>query len=407
MVAIQSTLILFLIVLGLKDAFSLPMPYLLRGGIQFLCLVSGIILILQKFSPRTLKTYWAVFGYIIIGFISAFASKTPFYVMAQVISLTSILLLAVGIGSFPKGTRERTDTALFYSAIVVYSVAAITALIMIYEFPKIVFEVQYIGAQKRFRGLFPEPGMMANAAGLLIGLTSFTVRNRLLKVILLTIGIICLLLTMSRTNWIATLAALAIVIWLMFPQLRKRFIVLTITISGIALLIFLSFDLNLDQTTVNEIFRTESLETLSGRTTLWGAAINSFEHSPLIGNGFTAGTDALAHIKTTTYDGNYVNKIARLAERRGSFHNGYIQSLLDTGILGTFFYISILSLALIRVYKKRLWEQYPAHCFILFYGCILNIGKTFIYSASVLDSVLFWYIVVSCLGLKKTKISSQ
>ena len=145
------------------------------------------------------------------------------------------------------------------------------------------------------------------------------------------------------------------------------------------------------------MLRTESLQTLSGRTTLWAAAYETASRSPWVGHGFTFGTDALRGAKASRAS-HYIQRIESTGVRAGTFHNGYIQSVLDIGVIGSVFYLGVIALALWRILIRDTQRVYGAVAFVLVFGAVANFGKTFVYSAAVFDSILFWASAVVALN---------
>ena len=87
---------------------------------------------------------------------------------------------------------------------------------------------------------------------------------------------------------------------------------------------------------------------------------------------------------------------------RVTLHSGYLQSLLDAGIIGTFWYGLLLLAALWRILWKDRVRAYPAAFFCLVFMMIGNISENVVYAASTLQSVLFWLVCVFALSVPMT-----
>ena len=205
-------------------------------------------------------------------------------------------------------------------------------------------------------------------------------------------------MTLSRTNWAATLLAVGATGWL-YHKAGRRWILAGSGVLASALAVMLLLNLSPDPERF-QLVRPESLPTLSGRTKLWRAAIPAFRASPVIGHGYTTGTDAIIDV-AKRQDSKYLDYLSSLKARRGTMHNGYVQSLVDSGLFGLLVYLGLLLGALHRLVQRDGDRLYPAFFFVMVYGILANLGKNFIYSASVADSVLFWAVAVFALSLRE------
>ncbi|HKJ34347.1 MAG TPA: O-antigen ligase family protein [Balneolales bacterium] len=105
-------------------------------------------------------------------------------------------------------------------------------------------------------------------------------------------------------------------------------------IIGIGIvLIFFNIQLLTNYPPVQEFFRTESIQTASGRTQVWNVAVDQIKESPWMGNG-----DYYYQIFFQNY-----KRIHNLAARYwNSVWNSYLAILMDTGIIGLLAYIFFL-----------------------------------------------------------------
>ncbi len=80
-------------------------------------------------------------------------------------------------------------------------------------------------------------------------------------------------------------------------------------------------------------------------------------------------------------------------------HNGYIQSLVDSGVIGTLFYVLVVLLAIRSFYRYDRKRAFPAEFAGLIFLTVANLGEAVIYSASVFSSILFWLLAIFALSL--------
>ncbi len=395
---IRTIAVLLLVILVLKDTVGLPFPNMFRGLIQALCLLYGGLYVLGRLSALPLTRYWPIFGYLAALLISALFSDAPVYVFMQTGSLMAVALFAIAYFESSKQRLERSNATLIYVAVALYLCACLLSLGMLIVRPDRAYEV--VTVHRRFRGLFAEPGMMANAAGILVGLAIFGIRQRAIKLAGIAVGATCLALAMSRTNWLAAFLAACATSWLYHGSAWRK-VVGTAVILALAgwLIAVIHGPFNMDA--ASRIARMESLSTLSGRTELWQASMRAFLVSPVFGNGFTTGVDVLIATSKRT-EQPYLKYMADLEGRHGTVHNGYLQSMLDSGVVGTFFYVAVIFGAWYRLLRRDVGRRYPAMFYLITYAAIANAGKNFVYAASVGDSVLFWIVAMFALGAPTT-----
>jgi O-antigen ligase len=150
-----------------------------------------------------------------------------------------------------------------------------------------------------------------------------------------------------------------------------------------------------------------SISTLNGRTKIWRDGLSAFSGKPILGHGFTAGGEAFTpgngKISTATAVSADQDSFFSMDKSReigkATLHNGVIQSLLDAGIVGTFFYIGAMVAAIRAFINRDRKKEYPAEFSCLVFLLITNIAQNVIYSAAVFDSIMFWGLAAFALSL--------
>jgi O-antigen ligase len=302
------------------------------------------------------------------------------------------------IAYFEHTQSDSHDESLLLKCIAICFAIAICASIALFLVkPAAVYTVveneSLAGDEPRFCGLFPSPAMMAVAAGSGIGLALFYTENKIVRYILLSGSLICLFLTLSRTFWTATITA-TIATHLVFYGNKKRYFIVSCWICGIVLYILAS-SLYISPM-FNEVIRADSVQNLTGRTEIWDLGCRAFFEHPFWGHGVATGSEGL-YGKGLPNLFNKSNDVRNLS--RETLHNGFIQSLLDTGLIGTLFYMSILlvSLRQMLIYKHLIKE--PCVFYLFIFLAVANMGESIIYIASMIGSVLFWGLTVFALSL--------
>jgi len=86
-----------------------------------------------------------------------------------------------------------------------------------------------------------------------------------------------------------------------------------------------------------------------------------------------------------------------------TLHNGFLQSLLDSGFLGASLYLTIIWFVIWVLLKQDTARQYGAELYVLIFMTLSNFGETVIFSAAMYPGVLYWYVAVFALSLKRSK----
>ena len=259
------------------------------------------------------------------------------------------------------------------------------------------------GIQVRFRGLFSQTAMMGTAAGLLVVLSLFGLRGVFYRLILVFPGVVCLAMTGSRTYWVACVIAIGLT-GLSYWR-TSRIWVLSATAAGLLVMATVAaFDIQVDTKAAGKLVRLDSVSNLTGRIQLWERAAKALELHPYLGYGFTAGAVGLEGEERHNSKIGEAKKLASREMGRTTMHSGYVQSLLDSGLIGTIAYILVIALSIRSLYRYDEKKSFPAEFAGLIYLAIANLSESVIYSASVFSSILFWLLAVFALSLRGRKV---
>lgn len=384
--------IYLLIALLLKDILPIGDRYILRGSAQFLCLFAGIVWLFSSANKNIFFRYGLLFAYLIALLFSCIVNGMEYYVLFQIASLAAIIIFSISY--FDSNNRIRQSFAInnivyAYSAVLFFSLAAI------YFYPTLAYSIEHVSGQKRFSGLFGEPATMGVVSGALVGLSLFGLKNKYLKFICFGVGALCLAFTLSRTFWVATIVTIFLTS-LIYHKKNKKIMIMVMVAASILAPISILTNYEFDKKEIETITRTESLENLSGRTYIWAIAFESAMMKPLLGYGYTVGADGVSLLSS----GGFASDSYR---DRATLHSGYVQSLLDSGIVGSLFYLGIILLALYKLYFCDKDRKYVASFYIVNYFAIANIGESLIYSVSSFDGIIFWLFAVQALSIRKAK----
>ena len=393
--------ILFIALLMHDAAFLLlGNQYIVRGVSQGITLAVGVYWLL--FHARHIA--WQKYGLLLLFFLTLVigipGSRDPVFTGLQVASLIAVCLFFIAYHESVSGYRKHND-ALSNFIILAGGIIFAVSLITIKVWPNIAYEYHPFQEMGRFRGLFHEPAIMAGMASLVLGLIIFGRVSWLFKVPIGIMSAACLFLTLSRSFWVAWFGATLFVWWWAAPQKRIRTALMLAFVSIFAGAVMVSFDLVPSDKTLNTIFRTETFATLTGRTTLWQDGFKSFQERPWLGYGFTSGGDTLTR-RPSELNTEYRGLVGKKKTRRSgaTLHNGYIQALLDAGLIGAFLYIALLFKAISNIIRARHGDL-AIPLFVLVFVAIANLATTIVFSTATFLSVLAWYFIVFGLNLEK------
>ncbi len=393
---------LFVLLVGVliyKDVSYLLVQdrYVLRGLTQGVALAVGLVWLVTYFSPAMMRRYWPAFLYIFSLSISLFTASDVFSASIQALSVTAVILFSIAYvdSSRIKSIQHPMDP-LLYTTVIIFSLVFLVGLIFNIVKPGMVYEQMYSGAM-RFRGIFGEPATMGAASGLALGVALVGIKKTWLKTIVLLLAAPSLVLTFSRTFWIATAFSGLLTVWFYYPKLKKvattAFVICLIVVSIVFLL-----DLKVDTQGARQIVRADSAQSMSGRTEIWNRAFQTFLESPVSGHGFTMGVNAA--FGGRRLEGVSVFNDDSKINSGVTLHSGYIQALVDLGVLGFVAYMIVIFLPILRLKKYDVKREFAAEFYILNFLWVGNIAQNTIYSGGAFISVIFWIVAVFGLSVR-------
>jgi O-antigen ligase len=390
-----------------KDLLYAPYPNALRGIAQAACLLVGGMSLLSSVPQALFTRYWPLLGYVCGLLLTIPFSDYPWFVALQVGSLVSVIVFSM---SYVESQKDMEPSVLLRSIvmpiIIMYFLSMIGSLVIAKVSPTAAYESQFLGNvagyELRFRGLFSKAGMMGAASGLLVGFGAIRIRKPIYKIVVLVPALICLALTQSRTFWIAAVVAAIPTIWLYYPRVRKVAI-LSLVVIATLVAAALVLSLRVDSSKAAQFARVDTLTTLTGRTALWVEALSGIQERPVFGYGFTLGSTGLPENRSSSEGVSQTVDPTQLS--RQTLHNGYIQCVMDSGLVGLFFYLSTMVVAISRVTRRDSGRKYPELMYTLVFLCIANLGESVVYSGAVFQSLCFWIFAVVALSLESVHVA--
>jgi O-antigen ligase len=170
------------------------------------------------------------------------------------------------------------------------------------------------------------------------------IRSKIARVPWRTVfGLCCLLVVGSNSMTALLLSAAAVFLWLCVFTYRSRFyagfIALTIS-SMIATAVGIWMYLSGNIVALFGLLGKDA--TLTGRTLLWKLALYAVRQNPWIGYGYRAFWLGKDYGPAAEYMGHYASYLS-------SSHNGYIDLLLDTGVVGAVLVVLVFAVIFRRL----------------------------------------------------------
>lgn len=263
-------------------------------------------------------------AYSVCCIISSIYSVAPFQTLSKALEIFTDVLIIWKIYTLEKKKDAFTIRMMDTTCIVLFYLVVVSLAGFIFD-PNYFADTGYAASQTMLGIRFGNGILGANAVGaysLLCILWAVLLKknNKILSIIVTAISGIAMLISQSRGSWI--LIPLIIFFRLFKPKEHLKIVYLfAITIIGCFLLSHISL-------IYSYLLRGQDsvdIATLSGRTMMWRQAFEFIKKRPLFGYGFGVGGGMVG--KTLT-GGFYGIK---------HMHNGFIETLLGTGVIGCLF----------------------------------------------------------------------
>ena len=311
-------------------ALSIPLSVSLMALSQLLIIITSIynITVFKELKNRKVTILdWLVLLLVVGLTLSFIFSINPTRSFNKYFIILGMILMYFSARTSSK--IMMTDFDIFYDTLAIASIVSGTWVL-----------IDYVLFGGRANGPFDYFNVTAQALSIssVILAYSLTLSPKPLRIIGLLLSLLGLLLTFSRSGWIATILALAFLI-LTRPYKKLKTIILATTI--LLILIFLIVGAY-SRLSIHSI-----TSGLTPRLNLWDASIKIFKDFPLFGSG----PDTL-HILLPKYLKFKIQDWLRAFHA----HNNYIDTLAQLGIFN-FIIIILITLTmvyyLLRLYKAR------------------------------------------------------
>jgi len=314
----------------------------LYGTVVLICIVQF------RWTAWLLLHFPALTGLLLVACISTLWAETPDLVFRRSISLLGTSLFGVLLAA------RLTFAEQLRLARIVFRLAAVACLALFIVAPSHAMATNY--GTGSARGIFPHKNLFgaAMALGLLVEWYAFDEGTfaRLTKFV--SMGLLSGLLIVSRSvTSIVTVTVTILILWL-FEKFHRRYRIplpaILLFLAGIVVCVAL---LGIDTRAFTEVLGRS--KDLTGRTDLWHSVGSMILARPLLGYGFS-GFWGGASIESYQVE-KYVGWSPTYS------HNGYLEILLNLGIVGCGLFLIFLWRGLIRgvhlaetrIVKEDLW----------------------------------------------------
>lgn len=367
---------------------------LMRGGIQLFCFMAAVVWWSGRLNGVRLKPYWWIGLYVVYLLATAPFSVDPVFVLFQVSSLCAVLLFAMAYTDQRIERKEPIDRSFMHMAGGVVTLAVLASVFVGIKGDASAFE--YATGRYRLQGVFDEPATLAATAGLALGYALLSRIAWWAAGICVVAACYCLYGTGSRTYAVAIAAAFLVTGIFSGPRSR-RFVLLSIVPSAV-LAMAVSLFITVDSAGLRDYLRTESISSLTGRTAMWNDAVAQLSRKIVVGYGFTLGSlSVVSNGKSIAQLGGEGEH--GLTASRFKLHSGYVQAVMDSGVVGGAIYIAIFLVAFARLLKSGRGGQHRFLMYSFVFLGVANGAETLIHAASVFRSTFGWIVIIMVMAL--------
>ncbi len=399
-----------LISLAILFAFAKDVVYFgaisdfLRIGSLGLAGVVGLLFTFTALGRRGLTPYLPMLLYCMWCVVPLVYAEYSGYLAYQIASLFCVV--AAGIGAFGRSgaTHQQAFRALSVTLLWTLAIVFSLSIVCLWVWPARVWEYP-IGDVRRFHGLMTDAPSLAIVGGLLVGFAWAVPRSPLVRFPLVALGLVIMVLTGTRGPFIAmVLAALAVAAVHKSARMLLGAGVAAAAIVGV----FVAAGAHVDKATVDRAVRAESLGSLSGRLGLWQHGLELARNQPMFGSGLTMGSQVLAADSSigSTGSASLANReVDARAVARVTFHNGYLQAYMDSGLGGALLYLLVIVAAGWRALTAEKTVESGVILYVVIFLAIANMAQNAVQGPSTVYGVVFWLLVGAAAALPRRVVN--
>lgn len=354
--------ILYIIIIS--SIIFAPAAYILIAGLLIIDIAKKNKIVFQEI--RNNKIYISLIVLIVITII--FSELWYLSLFFAILFFLNIYISAYTYTNFDITEFDNIKKIIYFTAIFVFIIGLVQYLNPSFSIPAKWVDYENYKITKRIYSTFSNPNIFGFFINLIIILACVELENKgknyKIAAITGTIGLLCLVLTFSRTSWVSLCVSLLIVGVIINRKYIKYSLIIFVAI--------ITIDFLLGSGRINPISAAND-SGLMYRFEIWKSCIKVFLDYPITGIGFGALFDYIC---------SYSDTISAYVEHP---HNMYLHIAVETGLVG----ISIALFVFVNLIKKikRRFESNRKDKIAMI--AILLVTMTLINGIS--DSVLFSY----------------
>ncbi|MEO1573868.1 MAG: O-antigen ligase family protein [Pseudomonadota bacterium] len=376
------------------------------ASIAWAAIYATVLLLSLRDHARVLKAAaacWPLLLFPLYCLLSVLWSVEPLDSLRHAVQYLFTTLIALWIG-----TRFRPEH-IFYATAIALTLCAIASAVGAFSGVIPGFKQgDYAGAERYLVGLYTQKNVFGIAivfAALALHVTGAHLRRPILMALIAAALLPVLWRTKSTTALLLYAAT-----WLYFPVLglaRRQASAPAVALVGVVtglgtLIVLIAADINV----VNDALAMLGKDaTLTGRTVIWDKAADIAFEQPFLGIGYQAFWEA------PKYANDVMLIRAAVLESIGGFHNGYLESMVATGVAGVLFYATLLISAVaitVRAALKRAGAVEMGAVFFAVLICSRTATESSVYYQHDIDFILLVSIAVaSTMGLMSSAGTAQ
>jgi len=384
---------IFLVYLFLFYIFLGPSPFVIEGVSEnsnieggqdlfrqaFLIFIFVIFFLIYK-VPENISDYSIYIIFVTYAFLSVFWSDFPFHSLRRVV----LLFIIVSICTF---VVIDSKSNLFIRILNVLTAIQFLNLAYMLFFPDLSF------TDLGFKGLHIQKNTLGVVCvlSILLSVICYGKISKWRLLGLVTISLVFLFMSESKTNVILLSVVLfvylaSLAVYKYFNNVISYVFILfaaVFAIVGVAPIYFIS---NYSEYIEHDF--------LTGRGTIWLVLLDNIEDRPYFGFGYGGFWGVGENSAVFLSDASWLDKI-------GEGHNGFLDLIVNLGVIGLFLYLLIIIISVVRFNRTDLGKKSIPILVLYLYLFLHNFTESSL--VNVTQMVWVFFILMSIYFLKKTE----
>lgn len=391
---------IYALILGLLQILSLFISVEITPYIIYPVMASGYILLFVKPKGETIvRKSYKYNNYLILYSLIICISIVPYIVLVHnsyktfIVSILAFFIpFALFRSSFnPEDFKKRVE--YFFKGLYISFIICLFLILVTGEYSINIYEGErYVSGELG--------ASVISRIAIFVIFYSFLMifKNPRLYIYILPLLLALLILILSGSKiGLASFIFLTFLLLMFMIKKKRTYIILILFVCGLVPLLLVK-PAKRKLKNLIDYFKTneKSIESLNGRSIIWEDVLKIIDKSKMLGYGYGS-----PRVVITQSFSPVLKEDPRLIERDiRQAHNAWLESLLNVGILGTFF-LSMLLLKtylnmskLLKGWKQKDWFIYLFILLYLIYYTIRSVTEAAFAQASTVEAIVFFSIVI-------------